>query len=70
MLIIANETGISPGKMKQLPRVQSEILSYSQNILIKLLYLMIYSNRTIKEVEERMLSEEKGKLTKSNDAGG
>ena len=56
--------------MKQLPRVQSEILSYSQNILIKLLYLMICSNRTIKEVEERMLSEEKGKLTKSNDAGG
>lgn len=26
--------------------------------------------RTIKEVEERMLSEEKEKLTKSDDAGG
>ena len=69
-LIIANETGISLGKMKQLPRVQSEILSYSQNLLMNLLYLMISSNRTIKEVEERMLSEEKEKLTKSNDAGG
>ena len=31
---------------------------------------MISSNRTIKEVEERMLGEEKEKLTKSNDAGG
>lgn len=31
---------------------------------------MIYSNRTIKEVEERMLSEEKEKLTKSDDALG
>ena len=31
---------------------------------------MIYSNRTIKEVEERMLSEEKEKPTKSDDAGG
>ena len=31
---------------------------------------MIFSNRTLKELEERMLDAEKEKLTKSDDAVG